>query len=251
MSAAPAPSLISLTALGTIEDMKKSIKSHADVDQVAKNDISVTRTVQSDETNDPSEYLSCVQHLYGPDEIPRGLSQSILIPAGATPLYVAPCNGGWCSRLGCRHAGALAGLGWKPGGAGTARLATTIALNSAPISLSPLPTRRRRAAWISPARSGGAPDRARALVEAERHEKIALVDRPVDGRAGGARAARHRGEVDMGGEVAFARLGQRIHVRCARKPCSVSPNPVTGVPIVDEQRRAALLRHAAISNMKR
>lgn len=89
MSAAPAPSLISLTALGTIEDMKKSIKSHADVDQVAKNDISVTRTVQSDETNDPSEYLSCVQHLYGPDEIPRGLSQSILIPAGATPLYVA------------------------------------------------------------------------------------------------------------------------------------------------------------------
>ena len=43
--------------------------------------------------------------------------------------------------------------GWKPGGAGSLRSATAIALNSAPISPLPLPTRRLRARSNSSARS--------------------------------------------------------------------------------------------------
>jgi hypothetical protein len=64
-----------------------------------------------------------------------------------------------CLRLeklgGLVHVGVPANP-WKPGGAGNCRLATTIALNSAPISPGPLPTRRWRAASISAACAGAA-----------------------------------------------------------------------------------------------
>ena len=138
------------------------------------------------------------------------------------------------------HAG-FAGPGWKPGGAGTARLATTIALNSAPISFSPLPTRRRRAASNSSARSGARSASARArTIDAERAQEVALVDRAVDGGAGGARAARHRGEVHMRGEVAFARVGQRVDRAMGAHRLQRVAEAGGGVAVVEEQRRAAL-----------
>ena len=51
------------------------------------------------------------------------------------------------------HPGLVA-AGWNPGGAGRLRLATAIALNSAPISPLPLPTSRLRACFNSSPRSG-------------------------------------------------------------------------------------------------
>ena len=49
-------------------------------------------------------------------------------------------------------------------------------------------------------------------VDADRAQEIALVDRAVDGGAGSAGAARHGREIDMGGEVAIARRGQRVDI---------------------------------------
>ena len=107
-----------------------------------------------------------------------------------------------------------AAAGWKPGGGGSLRFAMAIALNSAPISPLPLPTRRSRVCLSSSARSGSASlgERLGPEVDADRAQEVALVDRAIDRRPGRAGAARHGGEIDMGGEIAIARRGERIDI---------------------------------------
>ena len=83
-------------------------------------------------------------------------------------------------------------------------------------------------------------ERARAQIDAERAQEVALIDRAVDGGAGGARAARHGGEIDMGGQVAFARLGQRVDLPMGAHGLQRIAKAGGGAAVVEEQRRAAL-----------
>ena len=140
------------------------------------------------------------------------------------------------------HAG-FAAFGWKPGGGGSLRLVTAIALNSAPISPLPLPTRRlaRLLEILGPFRSRSLGERLGPEVDADRAQEVALVDRPVDGRAGGARAARHRGEIDMGGQVAVAGRGKRVDVAMCAQGLKRVAEAGDRMAVVDQQRRAALL----------
>ena len=141
----------------------------------------------------------------------------------------------WSRRLG-RTREASAALRWE----------IAIALNSAPISPSPLPTSRWRASSNSPARSGErSHQRARAASMPIGAQEIALVDRPVDRGARRARAARHRGEIDMRGDVGLAGVDQRIdHLVRAQRLQRVA-EAGDAMSVVDEQRDAALAARGA------
>ena len=120
-------------------------------------------------------------------------------------------------------------------------------LKSAPISPAPLPASRSLRGLDAGGLGGpGAPyQRLRPLLEAERLEKIALVDRPVDGGAGGAGAARHRGEIDMGGDVDFAGIGQRIDHAMRAQGLQRLAKSGRRMAVVDEQSRPALSRQTS------
>ena len=81
-----------------------------------------------------------------------------------------------------------------------------------------------------------------AGVDADLAQEIALVDRPVHGGARGAGAARHRGEIDVRGDVAFAGLDQRVDDAMAAHRLQRVAERGDGVAVVDEQREPALPR---------
>ena len=77
-------------------------------------------------------------------------------------------------------------------------------------------------------------------VYADRAEEIALVDRAVDGGAGSAGAARHGGEIDVGGEIAIARGGERIDIAVGAQRLQRVAITGYGVAVIDQERRSAL-----------
>src|SRR6185437_13597788 len=90
--------------------------------------------------------------------------------------------------------------------------------------------------------SGALGKRLGPQVDADRAQEIALIDRTVDGGAGGARASRHRGEIDMRGEVALAGRNERVDISVRAQGLQSVAKPGDGVAVVDQQGRAALFR---------
>ena len=78
-------------------------------------------------------------------------------------------------------------------------------------------------------------------VDADRAQKVPLVDRAIDGRPGRAAAARHGGEIDMGGEIAIPRRGERVGVAVRAQGLERVAEPGDRMSVIDEERRAALL----------
>ena len=87
--------------------------------------------------------------------------------------------------------------------------------------------------------------RRRARLDAEAPQEIALLHRPVQPRAGIFRAERKRLEIDMRGQVGLSRIAQRIGETVAGDCLERIAGIAAHMAVVDDQRRAALIAHAA------
>ena len=132
--------------------------------------------------------------------------------------------------------------GAKPGASFTARRVTASTLNKAPMSSAAPPVSRARAAstCVRLFRRRVALQRVRALQDPQLAQEGALLDRPVDAGVGGRRRARERGEIDMGGEVGLARLGQRIDELMRLDRLQGLAEGGADIAVINHQRRAVL-----------
>ena len=87
--------------------------------------------------------------------------------------------------------------------------------------------------------------RDRAGLDAEPFEEVALRHRPVDAGADVFGGARERLEVDMGGDVGLARRLQGIGEAVAGDRLKGVAGVAAHMAIVDDERRAVLVAHAA------
>ena len=87
-------------------------------------------------------------------------------------------------------------------------------------------------------------ERGCAFFDAEAQEQIALPDRAVNARAHAFRALRQRFEIDMGGQIGFARRAQRIGEGMAGDRLQRIAQAVMVVTVIDDQGRA-VAAHAA------
>ena len=113
------------------------------------------------------------------------------------------------------------------------------ALNNSPMPRGPVAVSRASAWSISAALSGArAFERGRAFVDAEPAQQIALRNRAVDAPADDFRALRQRREIDMRGEIGFARRAQRVGEGMSGDSLQGLAEPVPGVTVVDDQSGA-------------
>ncbi len=119
---------------------------------------------------------------------------------------------------------------------------TAITLNRAPISPSPSPASRAKAESTSAACCGVrvALERFGALEDAELLQEFALLDRTVDQGVGGGGGARQRREIDMGGQVGKAGLGERIDELMGLDRLQGLAETGAPIAIIDGQSRAVI-----------
>ena len=118
--------------------------------------------------------------------------------------------------------------------------AMAMALNNSPMPCAPLAISRDNALSISAAlsRRRCAFSAAARFSMPRRRRNVALPNRAVDARAHAFGALRQRLEIDVRGEVGLARRAQRIGEGMPGDRLQCFAQAVSGVAVVDDQRRA-------------